>query len=302
MEIKGVPTIDMQDPCDLPKKLLKACEEWGCLRLVNHGVPSELMSEMKVVCRSLFDLPLEIKQGNSAEAPGLHRYIPPHDGNPYYEGLQIFDVASPGAVDDFCNQLDASIHQREIILKHSQALHDLAKKIGGKLTEGLGHCEPEIFKNWSCLFLMNRYNYIPESVGSTGVRVHSDLGFLTVLQDDELVNGLEIENQFTGEWVAVDHVPGTLVINVGDIGKAWSNGRFYNMRHKVQCYEPSNRISIALFLLGPPKGEKVEAPKELVDSEHPRLYNSFYFEEYRKLRISTNSRTGGTLELFRVAN
>lgn len=111
METKSVPAIDMQDPSGLAKKIVKACEEWGCFRLVNHGIPMELMSEMKVVCRSLLDLPLEIKQGNCIPGPG-QRYTPPNLASPYFEGMNIQDVTSLGAVDDFLSQVDASPHQR----------------------------------------------------------------------------------------------------------------------------------------------------------------------------------------------
>lgn len=81
--------------------------------------------------------------------------------------------------------------------------------------------------------------------------------------------------------------------------QVWTNGRFCNVKHRVQCYEPTIRISIAIFVLGP-KDRKVEAPSEFVDSDHPRLYNPFDFEEYRKLRYLTKSPTGGALQMFRA--
>lgn len=46
------------------------------------------------------------------------------------------------------------------------------------------------------------------------------------------------------------------------------------MRHRVECKESAIRVSIATFLLGP-NDEVVEAPPELVDIEHPRLYVLF---------------------------
>jgi len=70
--------------------------------------------------------------------------------------------------------------------------------------------------------------------------------------------------------------------------QAWSNGRFCNVKHRVLCKEPTTRYSIATFMLGPRKGN-VEAPKELVDHDHPRLYRPFTYEEYRTLRVSDNN-------------
>jgi len=40
-------------------------------------------------------------------------------------------------------------------------------------------------------------------------------------------------------------------------------------------------------MLGPRKGN-VEALKKLVDHDHPRLYQSFTYEEYRILKVSIN--------------
>lgn len=111
---------------------------------------------------------------------------------------------------------------RETILKYSEAIYGLAKEVGGRLMEGFGLLGGEIFKDWVCQLQMNKYNYSQESVGSTGAVTHSDPGFITILQDDQLVNGLEIVNRFTGEWVSVDPIPGTLVLNIGDVGKVCS--------------------------------------------------------------------------------
>ncbi|KAL7103882.1 hypothetical protein ACP275_08G208100 [Erythranthe tilingii] len=297
MAKKSIPIIDMQDFSSVAEKMVKACEEWGCFRLVNHGVPIELMSEMKTVTRSLMDLPMEIKERNSHPEPGKG-YTPPNMASPYFEGLSLYDMASPGAVHDFCSQIDASPHQREILDKYAFALFDLAQIIGSKLMEGLG-LGGELFKEWPCQLKMNKYNYAPETVGLTGAVMHTDPGFLTILQDDEIVNGLEAVDEITGELVSVDPIPETLVVNVGDVAKVWSNGRFCNVKHRVQCYEPKIRVSIALFVLAP-KDVKVEAPPQLVDSGHPRRYLPFDFEDYRKLRSSTQSPTGGALKYFLV--
>ena len=76
--------------------------------------------------------------------------------------------------------------------------------------------------------------------------------------------------------------------------KVWSNGRLRNLTHRVQCKEAVERISIALFLLGP-KDATVEPPPELVDSEHQRLYKSITVENYRRLWLSSGSRAGESL-------
>ena len=71
------------------------------------------------------------------------------------------------------------------------------------------------------------------------------------------------------------------------------------MQHRVQCKEAAIRVSIATFFLGPLE-EAVEAPPELVDSEHPRLYIPFGYEDYRTLRFSNNMWVGEALDLLRA--
>uniref|UniRef100_A0A803QKU5 Fe2OG dioxygenase domain-containing protein n=1 Tax=Cannabis sativa TaxID=3483 RepID=A0A803QKU5_CANSA len=260
----NIPVIDMREFEDLLdsekayQKLREACEEWGCFRIINHGIPTPLMSEMKTVVRSLLDLPEEIKQRNTDVVTGSG-YMAPSLMNPLYEGLGLYDFGSLEALNSFFDQLDASSYQR-----------------------------------------INKYNFSPESVGSSGVQLHTDSGFLTVLQEDENVSGLEIMNK-NGDFVPIEPCPGTLLLNLGDVAKAWSNGRFCNVKHRVQCKEASIRVSIASFLLGPKNGT-VEIPQELVDDEHPRLYKPFIYEEYRSLRLSEKLHTGEALQFIETHN
>uniref|UniRef100_A0A2P2JV54 Gibberellin 3-beta-dioxygenase n=1 Tax=Rhizophora mucronata TaxID=61149 RepID=A0A2P2JV54_RHIMU len=111
VQLGRVPTIDLQDFPEHYELLRRACEEWGCFRIVNHNIPSTLMLEMKTVVRSLLDLPMEIKRRNADVIAGSG-YVAPSQVNPLYEALGLYDVGSSQAVHTFCSQLDASPHQR----------------------------------------------------------------------------------------------------------------------------------------------------------------------------------------------
>ncbi|XP_059454812.1 2-oxoglutarate-dependent dioxygenase DAO-like [Corylus avellana] len=299
--LKCIPVIDMQEMEDLEqyKKLREASEEWGCFRIVNHKIPASLMSEMKKVVKELLDLPVEIKKRNTDVIAGSG-YVAPSNSNPLYEALGLYDLGSPAAVRAFCSQLDASPQQREIIEAYAEAIHELGIDLGRKLAKSMGLASHELFKGWACQFRINKYNFSPETVGSSGVQIHTDSGFLTILQDDENVGGLEVMNK-SGAFVAVHPCAGTLLVNLGDVAKAWSNGRFCNVKHRVQCKEASIRVSIASFVLGP-KEAAVEAPPQLVDSQHPRLYAPFTYEDYRKLYISSKFKAGEALQHVRTQN
>ncbi|CAH9135087.1 unnamed protein product [Cuscuta epithymum] len=239
------------------------------------------MLDMIQVVKSLFDLPEEIKKRNKHVIHGSG-YIAPTLRDPLYEAFGLYNMASLQDVEAFCTDLDASPHQRETIVKYDASVHEVMLEIGRKLAEGLG-MKGKLFEGWSCQFRINKYHFTSESVGSSGVIVHTDSGFLTVLQDDESVGGLEVIKR-SGEIVVVDPLPGSLLLNLGDMATIWSNGRFYNVRHGVMCKEPKMRLSIASFLLGP-KDVAIEPPQELLASDPRRLYKPITYTELRKLRI-----------------
>ncbi|KAJ9541023.1 hypothetical protein OSB04_027529 [Centaurea solstitialis] len=252
----SIPVIDLHDFPNQSSKLMAACEEWGCFRLLNHHevLPSTLMSEMKSVVKSLFDLPVEIKCQNRDHSTG-GGYMAPTAEQPFYEALGLYGMDISHSIETFCSQLHVSPYQR-----------------------------------------MNKYHFTPHSVGSIGVRTHTDSSFITILQDDEGVHGLEVMDKF-GHFVPVDPWPGTIIINLGDMAKVWSNGRFCNVIHRVQCKEGTMRLSIASGLLGP-RETIIEPPTELVDDDHPRVYVPTTYEDYRNLRFSTGLQAGEALALL----
>ncbi|XP_020599225.1 2-oxoglutarate-dependent dioxygenase DAO-like [Phalaenopsis equestris] len=290
----SLPVIDLTDfPSEL-NKLAAASTTLGCFRVVNHGIPAAILAEMKAVVRSLFDISADAKLLNADVIPGSG-YMSPSPKNPFYESFGLYDAASSSDVHAFCSLLEASPFHRETISSYALKLHALIVEIASKVAESLGLAGYS-FQDWPCQLRLNKYNFTNETVGFPGVQIHTDSGFLTVLQEDESVGGLEIMDR-TGNFVAVDPEPGTFLVNLGDIGKVWSNGRLHNVKHRVECKEARPRVSIALFMLAP-KDDRVEPQQELIDSDHPRLYQTFSFEEYRKLRLNTEARAGEALSLL----
>ncbi|RWC48689.1 MAG: isopenicillin N synthase family oxygenase [Mesorhizobium sp.] len=85
-----------------------------------------------------------------------------------------------------------------------------------------------------------------EATGSDqGVGAHKDGGFLTLLlQDDN--KGLQVE--YDGSWVNVDPLPGTLVVNIGELLELASNGYLRATVHRVVTPPAGvERISVPFF-------------------------------------------------------
>ncbi len=79
-----------------------------------------------------------------------------------------------------------------------------------------------------------------------GCGAHTDWGWITLLSQDAL-GGLEVETA-SGEWVRVEPVPGTFVVNLGDIMLRWTNGQYHSSLHRVMNNQSGqDRHSIVLF-------------------------------------------------------
>ncbi|OWM66520.1 2-oxoglutarate-dependent dioxygenase DAO-like [Punica granatum] len=282
-EGRVVPVIDMQELPFPYAKLREACQEWGCFRVMNHGVPVLLMSEMKRVARSLLDLPIETKNQNVEVTPGT-AYIALGKVNSIYESLCLSDLNSPDAMQTFFSQLDVCPKHREVMETYSRATLVLVMDIANKLAKSLGLSDgSDLFKGWPCNMRMNKYSFNPETVGSCGIPMHTDGTFLTLLQDDDVVGGLEVVDSKPDSFVAVEPCPNTFFVLVGDLAVAWSNGRLSSAKHQVQCIEGRIRVSIGTFM-STPTYVAVEAPEEFVDPLNPRLYVPFTRDDYANLR------------------
>lgn len=67
----------------------------------------------------------------------------------------------------------------------------------------------------SHIIVMNCYPTCPEPDLTLGMPAHSDYGFLTLLLQDEQVQGLQIHRH--GRWVSVKPTPrNSFIVNVGD--------------------------------------------------------------------------------------
>lgn len=94
------------------------------------------------------------------------------------------------------------------------------------------------------------FHYPPHPVSKTkdevwGVGRHTDYGMLTILLQDD-VGGLQVEAK-DGSWIDVPPVPGSLVVNIGDMLEIWTSGAFEAKPHRVKVSPNKHRLSVAMF-------------------------------------------------------
>lgn len=100
--------------------------------------------------------------------------------------------------------------------EYLEEVWNLALWLAGAVSESLGLERNYIEKSLGegCqIVAANYYPPCPQPELTLGLAAHSDHGGLTIIMQDE-VEGLQVRHN--DRWDLVRHVPGTLVVNVGD--------------------------------------------------------------------------------------
>jgi isopenicillin N synthase-like dioxygenase len=98
---------------------------------------------------------------------------------------------------------------------------------------------------WSVL----RYTHYPRreyAKNEYGIAPHSDTSFFTILAQNKKA-GLEIKTR-RGPWVDAPYVPGTLIVNSGNVLHRWTNGRFLSTPHRAYNKDSGSRYALVFFV------------------------------------------------------
>ena len=98
---------------------------------------------------------------------------------------------------------------------------DIAEKInkgciiGSSSSEETGQVMD--FEDWKFIFRINKYNFSAKCLEENGGPPHTDAGFVTIIQEDDDVGGLELFHPPSNSFVPCAHLPDSLFINTGDV-------------------------------------------------------------------------------------
>lgn len=138
------------------------------------------------------------------------------------------------------------------------------------------------------------FHYPPHPVSKNspevwGVGRHTDYGMLTILLQDD-VGGLQVETK-DGLWIDVPPVPGSFVVNIGDMMEIWTSGAFKAAPHRVKVSPTKHRLSVAMFfdpgfdcVISPIPLDKTLIPLEKtvakLSLEFPIHYGDYVLKKY----------------------
>ncbi|XP_028094282.1 gibberellin 20 oxidase 1-like [Camellia sinensis] len=290
-----IPLISLQKDQNCEKvcrDMVAASNKWGFFKLVDHGVPSEIVENMKARLNEMFDLPMEekLKGARSATMPlGYCTTNPDYGKNlPWAEILQL--LQSPQQVLGFAKKVFGDQHQpfSEAMVEYMEALDKLGMTIMEMLANGLGLQSDFFTKNFeekdSTMIRINKYPPCPLPEKCLGVGSHTDPHTLTILLADN-VGGLQVLKD-DNQWVGIRPIPNSFVINIGDTLEAWTNGRLKSVIHRAVVNKEKSRLSIAYFL-SPALSTIIDSPPELLEDPNTdppinRKYVPFTWADFRK--------------------
>ncbi|KAL2522250.1 Naringenin [Forsythia ovata] len=274
---------------EICKRIVEACEDWGIFQVVEHGVDTNLISDMTRLAREFFDLPAEEKLRFDMSGGKKGGFIVSShlQGEAVQDWREIVTYFSyPIRARDYSRWPDKPENWRAVTEEYSEKLMNLACKLLDVLSEAMGLEKDALTK--ACVdmdqkVVVNFYPKCPQPDMTLGLKRHTDPGTITLLLQDQ-VGGLQATKDGGKTWITVQPVEGAFVVNLGDHGHYLSNGRFKNADHQAVVNSNYSRLSIATFQN--PAPQAIVYPLKIREGDKPVLEEPITFAEMYKRKMS----------------
>ncbi len=262
-----IPVIDLSSgaqDAELAEQFLAAYGTTGFGYITGHGIDSALIDAVFDASARFHALPLADKMQVSVNA--AHRgYIPINTSTDVTSTLA--DVTKPNQSASFMMMREDLEADPDVYLSGPNlwpdlrgfraaltGYHDAMSILGLRLMkislQATGITDLSVLSTFqSPTTWLRLLHYPPRLDGSAadlyGSAPHTDFGALTLLVQDD-VGGLQVQTP-TGDWVDVPRLPGSFVVNVGDMLHRMSNGRLLSTPHRVINTSGRERYSCPFF-------------------------------------------------------
>ena len=245
----------------------EACRRVGFLYVRNHPVPEATIEGAHGAMRDFFALPLKAKMKLDIDAVQRHRgYVPlgglyadPAAQPDLQEGYEI-SLELPDDDPDYLAgniMLGPNVWPDEALPGFRPAIYGyfeevlaLGRVLFGAFALSLG-LDEDIFASVTAKPMGQlRLIHYPKLEGPVeadriGIGAHNDYECFTILWQDQ-TGGLQVGNR-DGDWVEAPPIPGSFVINVGDMMMRWTNDEFVSTPHRVINSSNRARYSMPFF-------------------------------------------------------
>jgi isopenicillin N synthase-like dioxygenase len=318
----GIPLVDIgglysDDPAAkkaVAAKIGAACDDIGFFYAVNHNVSVETSDRAVAAADRFFSLPeaerLKVKSDKNNR--GYREAGDVVHANGKLSARDSFDLGFPLTADDpevkAGTPLYAPNKWPELAGFRAafESYYAETFKLGMKILEGfaLHFDKPEDFFTRHFTkpvadMVINHY------LGTAGLHIsdqasgpHTDHGIVTILWQDSL-GGLQVMGH-DGEWMSVTPLRGSYVINIGELMKRWSNGRFKATIHRVVHLQDKSRYSMPLFCN--PNFRTIVDPRDLGISDAEAKYPPVMSGDFLLGRFKATRKLWGAEDKAVVSN
>ncbi|KFK31850.1 hypothetical protein AALP_AA6G166600 [Arabis alpina] len=305
----SIPLIDLCDldgskRAEIVHQLAYACSTYGFFQIKNHGVPDTTIEKMLTVGREFFHQPeSERIKHYSADPTKTTRVSTSFNVSADkilnwrdYLRLHCFPI------EDFIGEWPSSpISFREVTAEYATNVRALVLRLLEALSESLGverdHISNRLGQHAQHM-AFNYYPPCPEPELTYGLPGHKDPTVITVLLQDQ-VSGLQVFKD--DKWIAVNPIPNTFIVNIGDQMQVISNDLYKSVLHRAIVNTEKERLSIPTFYF--PSTDAVIGPASELINEQDSLavYKSFPFVEYWDKFWDRSLATASCLDAFKAS-
>jgi isopenicillin N synthase-like dioxygenase len=288
-----------------------ACCEIGFFLVTSHGVDPGLIARMYDVTKRFFALPDGSKArwssptGNSYRGWAVRGAPGPNAGVRLRESYEVCrydsadELAAVGYEQRWLDGFDPNIWPddppdfRAVWSEYYVAMRDLGGRLLSICAAGLGLDAAWFADKFDRETSYLSGNLYPAELEPTGDSLrfgaHTDIGSLTILYQDGGPGGLQVLDRL-GRWCDVAEVPGTYVVNLGDMLAKWTNDRWVATMHRVVRPRPSdapeNRLSLPYFQ-HPNFDALIECIPTCTAPERPAKYPPVFGGDWATHRFNT---------------
>jgi isopenicillin N synthase-like dioxygenase len=259
----------------LARSLADACLHTGFFYVSGHGIADELINRVFAESRALFGLPdaqkdainKSLSRANRGYEPLKGQTLEPGSPPDLKEGFYIgeeLDDSDPrvqaGRFNQGANQWPVSLPGfRDTMTEYFTALNQLSARIMEALALSLD-LNQRFFDDFchQPLSTLRLLHYPPQPAnpapGEKGCGAHTDFGGVTILLLDDNP-GLQVWDAANEQWINANPIPGTFVVNLGDMIARWTNDRYRSTLHRVVNTSGAERYSVPFFYSGNPDHE-----------------------------------------------
>ncbi|KAK1371058.1 Flavonol synthase [Heracleum sosnowskyi] len=287
-DLPEVPVVDfsIKDDEKLVAQIYDVSCKWGFFQIVNHEIPNDVISKLKEVGTTFFELPQEEKEvyakppgAKSMEGYGTKLQKEVNGIKGWVDHL--FHILSPPSAVNYKFWPKNPPSYRETNEEYTKYLHKVEERLLRCLSKGIGLEENELRAavggdDLVYLLKINYYPPCPRPDLALGVPAHTDMSAVTILVPND-VQGLQVFHE--GNWIDAQYIPNALVIHIGDQLEILSNGKYKAVLHRTTVNKEKTRLSWPVFM-EPPQDMEVGPHPKLVNNENPAKYKTKKYSDY----------------------